>query len=98
MVPVETASPKEEYSAGTIRRKIQKELDYFMVPLEENLPEKSSLDFDLKQLRINSKKFDLENLEKSVKRLKLKENLSPCIFKGGTRNALELFPFFWKIK
>jgi deoxyribodipyrimidine photo-lyase len=91
VVPVETASPKEEYSAGTIRRKIQKELDYFMIPLEENLPEKSSLEMDFP-------KFNLENIKKSVERLKLNENLSPCIFKGGTRNALELFQVFLENK
>jgi deoxyribodipyrimidine photo-lyase len=95
IVPVETASPKEEYSAGTIRKKIHRELDYFMVPLKERLLEKSSLDFDLKS---NSgygfKKFDLENLEKSIKNLKLKDYVGPSIFQGGTDNALNLFNLF----
>lgn len=91
IVPVETASPKEEYSAGTIRRKIQKELDYFMIPLEENLPEISSLELDFK-------KFNLENIDKSIERLNLNETVSPGIFKGGTKNALKLFRLFMENK
>ena len=60
IVPVKTASPKEEYSAGTIRTKIQRELDYFMVPIRERLVEKSSLGFDLKtNLKWDFKKFDI---------------------------------------
>ncbi len=95
IVPVQTASPKEEYSAGTIRKKIQRELDYFMVPLKERSLEKSSLDFDLNtNSKLDSKKFDLENLEKSIKNLKLKEDISPGIFQGGTNNALNLFNSF----
>lgn len=91
IVPVEAASPKEEYSAGTIRRKIQKELDYFMIPLEENLPEKSSLELDFE-------KFSLKNIDKSIEKLKLTEAVSPGIFKGGTKNALKLFRLFMEKK
>lgn len=95
IVPVQTASPKEEYSAGTIRKKIQRELDYFMVPLRERLLDKSSLDFDLKtNSKWNFKKFDIENLEKSIKNLKLKDDINPGIFQGGTDNALNLFHSF----
>ncbi|ABZ84419.1 deoxyribodipyrimidine photolyase [Heliomicrobium modesticaldum Ice1] len=35
IVPVETASPKEEYGAATFRPKIKRLLDTFLVPLEE---------------------------------------------------------------
>ncbi|MZP30982.1 deoxyribodipyrimidine photolyase [Heliobacterium undosum] len=35
IVPVETASPKEEYAAATFRPKIKRLLDTFLVPLEE---------------------------------------------------------------
>ncbi|MDP3485437.1 MAG: deoxyribodipyrimidine photo-lyase [Methanobacteriaceae archaeon] len=95
IVPVQTASPKEEYSAGTIRKKIQRELDYFMVPVQERSLEKNSLDFDLKtNSKLDSKKFDLENLKKSVKKLKLKDNVGPSIFQGGTKNALQIFHSF----
>jgi len=38
VVPVEEASPKEEYSAATFRPKIKKKLDCFLVPLKENYP------------------------------------------------------------
>jgi len=38
VVPVETASSKEEYSAATLRRKIERLLPEFSLPLEPRLP------------------------------------------------------------
>ncbi|MDQ7825323.1 MAG: deoxyribodipyrimidine photo-lyase [Candidatus Eremiobacteraeota bacterium] len=43
VVPVETASIKEEYAAATIRPKIREKLPYFMVPLGEQEPRLPSL-------------------------------------------------------
>jgi deoxyribodipyrimidine photo-lyase len=43
VVPVETASGKEEYAAYTLRPKIHEHLDAFLVPLEETPLERSSL-------------------------------------------------------
>jgi len=37
IVPVETASPKEEYSAATLRPKVKRELSRFLVPLESRV-------------------------------------------------------------
>ena len=44
VVPVETASPKEEYAAYTIRPKIHDHLDSFLSPLEETELERGTLD------------------------------------------------------
>jgi deoxyribodipyrimidine photo-lyase len=48
VVPVEEASPKEEYAAATLRPKIYKKLTRFLVPLREREPGIDSLflDFD----------------------------------------------------
>lgn len=40
LVPVESASEKEEYAARTIRSKITNKISYFAVPLKEGVPEK----------------------------------------------------------
>lgn len=101
IVPVQTTSPKEEYSAGTIRKKIQRELDYFMVPIRERILEKSSLGFDLKTyVKWDFKKFDITDLslKKSIEILKLKDNIGPSIFHGGTENALQVFHSFLENK
>ncbi len=45
IVPIETASRKEEYAAYTIRPKIHKHLDTFLVPLEETALQRDSLEF-----------------------------------------------------
>ncbi|WP_027107826.1 deoxyribodipyrimidine photo-lyase [Lacticigenium naphthae] len=47
IVPVESASPKEEYAARTIRKKIQVQLDTFTSSLEENKIQHFSLNEDL---------------------------------------------------
>ena len=54
VVPVETVSPKEEYSAATLRRKIEPMLDGFLLPLSEQSPRHSSL-------RIGSTRASHEN-------------------------------------
>jgi len=47
IVPVETASNKEEYSAGTFRPKITRKLKYFMKPLQPRTLKVNSLDIDV---------------------------------------------------
>jgi len=47
VVPVETASPKEEFSAATLRRKIHRLLPEFLVGLTEEAPAFNSLSLDL---------------------------------------------------
>jgi deoxyribodipyrimidine photo-lyase len=43
IVPLETASPKEEWAAATLRPKIQRQLSRFLVPLEPTPIERDSL-------------------------------------------------------
>lgn len=50
VVPVETASQKEEYAAATFRPKITRLLDRFLHPVETAGPERTSLAFDLPTL------------------------------------------------
>jgi deoxyribodipyrimidine photo-lyase len=47
VVPVETASDKEEYAARTIRPKIQRHLARFLVPLKDTKPARDSLSIRL---------------------------------------------------
>ncbi len=62
VVPVEEASPKEEYSAATFRPKIRKKLEHYLVPLEQHSPSVRSLDLNLDSL-------DIGDTEKAVTRL-----------------------------
>ncbi|MDP1551705.1 MAG: deoxyribodipyrimidine photo-lyase, partial [Methanobacteriaceae archaeon] len=101
VVPVESASSKEDYSAGTIRRKIQKVLEFYMVPLKENRVDISSLKFSFKDLDVNyvnrspeDMNFNLNNISKSLKKLELNEIVPPGAYEGGTSNALKLFHSF----
>jgi deoxyribodipyrimidine photo-lyase len=68
VVPVETASPKEEYTAGTIRRKIQKQWDDFLVPLKMGKPHVSSLDLKFDSL-------NLQDIEKIMGQLKIDDSV-----------------------
>ena len=52
VVPVEEASPKEEYSAATIRPKIHRKLDQYLQPLEEADPVLDSLGREYESLEI----------------------------------------------
>ena len=65
IVPVETASDKEEYSAATIRRKLHRLLPDFLVPLREVRVRKESL-----HLRFD-RTFDVEDPEAALARLDL---------------------------
>ena len=83
IVPVKTASPKEEYSAATFRRKINKVLDKFLIPLENNYPEISSEDFDFESVNI-------KNIENLIKSLNINENvIESKYFHGGNNEALK---------
>ncbi|MFX0097414.1 MAG: deoxyribodipyrimidine photo-lyase [Candidatus Hodarchaeota archaeon] len=88
IVPVETASPKEEYSAATFRPKIKKKLDHYLVPMKRNGPRLDSHRFELPTL-------ELKDLRKTISNL----NIDPGVrkttyFRGGigeAKNHLEDF-------
>jgi deoxyribodipyrimidine photo-lyase len=88
IVPVEETSPQEEYAAATIRSKVKKKLDAFLIPLKEHEPviDSLSLDFD---------SFDIDDLERAVSRLRIDRSIKRVdSFHGGTKEAkshLEVF-------
>jgi deoxyribodipyrimidine photo-lyase len=88
VVPVEETSIKEEYAAATIRSKIKRKLDAFLVPLKEHEPitDSLSLDFD---------SFDIENVEKAISKLRIDRSVKKVDSShGGTKEAkshLEIF-------
>ena len=88
VVPVETASRKEEYSARTIRKKIHDHLDEFLMPLEENAPKRYSLGMRLKGPNISS-------LDSLLERLRIDRTVAPVSsFRGGTSIANKLLKEF----
>ncbi len=76
IVPVEEASPKEEFTAGTFRPKIRKKLSRYLKPLEERLPKKDSLS------------IPFESFGLCTDRLEIDRSVSPVGWlKGGTSEA-----------
>jgi deoxyribodipyrimidine photo-lyase len=81
IVPVEETSPKEEYTAATIRSKIKRKLNAFLIPLKEHEPliDSLSLEFD---------SFDIDNLEEAISKLRIDKRVKRAdSFHGGTKEA-----------
>ena len=92
IVPIEEASPKEEYAAATIRPKIHKKLSRFLVPLKPGVPAVESLssDFDSFDIRDIDKAMSKLNIDRSVQRV--------SSFQGGTGEARKHLKLFLKDK
>jgi deoxyribodipyrimidine photo-lyase len=88
VVPVETASPKEEYTAGTLRPKLQRILEGYLVPLKEKTVRKDSL-----SLRLDAHpEGDFTSL---LKKIKIDRSVTPVrAFRGGTARANALLEEF----
>jgi deoxyribodipyrimidine photo-lyase len=81
VVPVETASAKEEYAAATIRPKILARLDHYMVPLRKRRLRKAATGVSLKT-------EDWSDIESLVSRLKLDRSVGQAPdFRGGAPEA-----------
>ncbi|NIN01173.1 MAG: deoxyribodipyrimidine photo-lyase [candidate division Zixibacteria bacterium] len=81
VVPVEEASPKEEFSAATFRPKVRKKLDRYLVRLRQYHPKVDSLGLDFASL-------DISDLKKAASHLKIDRSVKPTgHFKGGTGEA-----------
>jgi deoxyribodipyrimidine photo-lyase len=92
VVPVETASSKEEFAARTLRPKIHKHLARFLVPLLEAVPKKDSLG-----LRCNS--LNLDDVERALSSLPLDRSVGPVPdFPGGGVESKRLLADFVKNK
>jgi deoxyribodipyrimidine photo-lyase len=88
VVPVEEASPKEEYSAATIRPKIQRRLDDYLQPLEETAPRVDSLGLEFETL-------DIADVSKVVSTLPVDQTVSEVAgLTGGTEEAKRLLQEF----
>jgi deoxyribodipyrimidine photo-lyase len=81
VVPVAVASGKAEYAARTLRPRIQRHLDDYLVELRPTPLGRDSLALDAQGL-------DLGDLDSVLTRLKLDRSVSPVpFFRGGTSEA-----------
>ncbi|OGP89475.1 MAG: deoxyribodipyrimidine photolyase [Deltaproteobacteria bacterium RBG_16_47_11] len=81
IVPVEEASPKEEYAAATIRPKIKKKLNHFLAPLKERDPVTDSLS-------LASGSFDLTDIDQAISQLRIDRSVKKVNdLHGGTKEA-----------
>ena len=90
IIPVEEASPKEEYAAATIRPKIYKKLNHFLVPLKQTVSavESLSLDFD---------SFDISDVGKAISKLHIDRSVQKVSsFQGGRKRLETTSRSFWK--
>jgi len=97
IVPVETASDREEYSAATLRRKLSPLLPGYLVPLSPRRAQKSSLNLPLKGMEI-------KDIPTVLRQMKIPVTANPLTrYRGGTRaarrwlatfikNRLEIYP------
>ncbi len=92
VAPVETVSRKEEYAARTIRPKIHKHLNRFLVPLKKRKLKKSSLD-----LRFPC--FDISDTDKAIAKMNIERSV-PRVdrFQGGASEAKKLLRTFIRQK
>jgi len=91
VVPVELASGKQEHAARTLRPKINKHLEDFLVELTPTEPEKQSLNMDAEGL-------DLSDIEKVLDDMDLDRSVSALshLYKGGNSEARKMFRRFLK--
>ena len=81
IVPVETAAEKENFSAGTFRPRIRRQLDAYLVPLQHRKVHDPSLGLPFEGL-------DLSDIDQVIARLKVDGSVGPAAgFTGGTEQA-----------
>jgi len=92
VIPVEETSIKEEYAAATIRSKIKRKLNAFLIPLKDHEPitDSLSLDFD---------SFDIEDVEKAISKLRIDLSVKRVNgFHGGTKEGISHLEIFLESK
>jgi len=81
IVPVEVASTKEEYSAATLRRKIQRVIPKYLVSLAEQIPCIDSTGFEFGSQ-------DISDTSKALAKLTIDRSVRPSLlYHGGTDEA-----------
>ena len=92
IVPVEEASSKENFSAGTFRPRITKKLDYYLVPLNHSKPKLDSLSMKFQTFNIN-------DIDKALSKLNIDRSVAKVdSFHGGTKEAKRRLHNFLKNK
>jgi len=92
IVPVEEASSKENFSAGTFRPRITKKLDYYLVPLKQSKPK-------LDSLGLKFRTFDIDDIDKALSKLDIDRSVTKVdSFHGGTKQAKRRLNNFLKNK
>ncbi len=84
MVPADETSMKEEYSAATIRRKIERLLPEYALPLEKKAPKRSSL-----HLKLEGSPMIFEDLLEILDAMDIRRDVPavPQYFRGGYKEA-----------
>jgi deoxyribodipyrimidine photo-lyase len=92
IVPVQEASTKENFSAGTFRPRITKKLDYYLVTLKHSKPKLDSLGMKFQT-------FDIEDIDKALSKLDIDRSVPNVSgFHGGTKEAKRRLNNFLKNK
>lgn len=92
VVPIRETSPKEEFSAGTLRPKLTKKLSEYLVPLQERIIKKKSLSLKFKSV-------NLSDLSKLIQNLSVDMSVKPIDWlEGGTISAEAILRNFIRTK
>jgi len=94
IVPVETASQKEEYSAATLRSKMKRIIENYLLPLIENKVNIPSVDLDISSGSF-SDEFDISDIKTVLSQIDIDRSVLPLNnFTGGTGKAKLLLEKF----
>jgi len=92
VVPIETASDKQEYAAATLRPKIHRQLKKFLKPLRMPKAKKSGM-------RLSFEGIALDDVEKVLATLKIDRSVRPApVFIGGTSEARKRLHTFIRMR
>ncbi|NLE05123.1 MAG: deoxyribodipyrimidine photolyase [Crenarchaeota archaeon] len=90
IVPVNEASPKEEYSAATLRPKIEKKLQTYLTTFNLVKPKYQSINLPFESI-------DLQNTDNILSKLNVANSDYPVRkFRGGTKFAIQCLNHFIK--
>ena len=91
VIPIEVVSKKAEYAARTIRPKIHKHLEDYLLPFKPSRVKKSSLGLKIKSMNFS-------RTDTFLKKLSLDKSIAPVsqFFRGGTSQAKSRLDTFIK--